>query len=247
MFGKKNNLDKKNIIYNLDKVPVADLRTGEFLLPFNERQQAVLEHCLTLGIPIGGIAYAGFPAEMMLYVSMHMIDNWWAQSPNGTKQYNKKMDRIDFAAWEIVHTDFKYLSQFIYSCRLLGLGINAIEELNDATSYNSKIWRDICYLMDYEHKDYIPYVNRHGASVQSELDEKFMKSYLSVNSPNDYANEIVRIERFDNIAYWKYLEGKYTFEINEVERQTAGYVSPGEIFIARYYQKFPPENKLYFA
>lgn len=243
MFGKTKQ--SKDIVYNLDKEPVIDIKNGQFLLPFDDRQQTVLEHLLTLGAPVNALAYKGFPAEMMLYVAKYAIPNWWAQIPSGTEKYNKKMDKNEFAIWEIVHTDFQYVSQFVYACRLLDHGINILEEMKDAVNYSSEVWRDISYLMDYEQDDYISYVNHHGAAALPKLDEKFSKAYFQYNSADDYAADVAKVERYNRIAYWKFLEGKYTFNIYDIDK-TPEFLSSGDAFIARYYQKFPLKNQLIF-
>ncbi len=62
---KYDNISRDGIYTNMDNIPFLNLKTGEFLLPFNPEQKRILAYGVSKNINIGAIAYPGIPSWKM--------------------------------------------------------------------------------------------------------------------------------------------------------------------------------------
>lgn len=65
---KYDNISRDGIYTNMDNIPFLNLKTGEFLLPFNPEQKRVLAYGISQNINVGAIAYPGIPSWKMLKI-----------------------------------------------------------------------------------------------------------------------------------------------------------------------------------
>ncbi len=101
MFGKKKINEEAYIVKNMRGVPVYDLRTGDFLLDFDDAQKSVLKDLINSNSPgareiFKDIAFKGLPFDFMVaFINAREYTNSYGKGYVTTNErYRREFDKF---------------------------------------------------------------------------------------------------------------------------------------------------------